>query len=120
MEIQKIIRDKIPKIVAENGGDPMIVTFVDDKQALELLVAKLDEEVEELKAEIAKQSSATLFNVSPVLLEMADVRDVMTAIHQKIGSTKNCTHTMGVDTIQKAHANKNFNGQFTSNVCLLK
>jgi predicted house-cleaning noncanonical NTP pyrophosphatase (MazG superfamily) len=48
-EYPKIVRDKIPEIIAENtGSQPEIITLIDDEEYLQYLLKKASEEGREL------------------------------------------------------------------------
>ena len=66
MKYDKLVRDKIPEIIEQKGGQ-CTIRVADEKQYLEKLFEKLNEEVNEL------------FNAKNEE-ELADVREVMDAI----------------------------------------
>ncbi len=47
----KLIRDKIPEIIENDGKESIIKTITDEKEFLQLLIAKLLEEVNEFKVD---------------------------------------------------------------------
>lgn len=73
----KIVRDKIPEIIMQNGGTCTIKT-VDNKTAIKMLILKLHEEAEELEEFIGKNGS---------LDELADIAEVLSFLTVKMGWT---------------------------------
>ena len=73
----KIVRDKIPEIIMQNGGTCTIKT-VDDKTAIKMLISKLHEEANELDEFIGKNGS---------LDELADIAEVLSFLTVKMGWT---------------------------------
>ena len=65
----KLVRDRIPEIIREAGGDPVTVILSPEEYPLALM-AKLTEEVEELLAARGDH----------VAEELADVLEVLTAV----------------------------------------
>ncbi len=63
----KLIRDKIPEIIENDGKEPIIKTITDEKEFLQLLIEKLLEEVNE-------------FKVDPSVDELTDIIEVTNAI----------------------------------------
>lgn len=114
--MRKIIRDKIPAIAA-GDCNPMTVTVVDDKTALEYLIQKLDEEVAELKAEM----EGTEKFGERILFEMADVYETMDQIRTKWLRVYGGTGSVGNKTIVSAAKDKvSRKGSFTQNYILTK
>ena len=68
MKYNKLIRDKIPEIIKENGNMP-IIHIADDKEYWEKLKEKLKEEVEEFIEDSSKE-------------ELADILEVIYAINE--------------------------------------
>lgn len=76
--MNKLVRDNIPKIIDNNGGleDHLeIVTCENETEKLSLLLDKVTEEASELIA-------------NPSLEEMADVLEVVYALAETLGFTK--------------------------------
>jgi predicted house-cleaning noncanonical NTP pyrophosphatase (MazG superfamily) len=69
---EKLVRDKI-KALSEEAKDGRVFRVADNSEMAELLFAKLDEEVQELK-------TACLFEPHNIKEEMADVLEVMLAL----------------------------------------
>ena len=69
MSYQKLVRDKIPEIIANNGEQP-ITRILSDKEYILELKRKLKEEAEEV----------ILANKEERLEELADLLEVMIAI----------------------------------------
>lgn len=67
----KLVRDKIPEIIAADGGQPVIRLLEDGEFLLELTL-KLEEEAKELRE-------------SPYAEELADVVEVVRAIQSTLG-----------------------------------
>lgn len=69
---QKLVRDKIPEIIAANGETPN-VRQLDDEAYLQALVSKLGEEYEEFKNAVW-------------LDELADIQEVVLALADALAS----------------------------------
>lgn len=93
----KIIRDKIPKILEDSGKD-YYIHIVDDKEALKYLDLKLDEEVEE-------------FHKDKNLEELADIMEVLFSLGKKLGYTEE-------DLLNKRIEKKEAKGGFDKNIIL--
>ena len=74
MPVRKLVRDKIPEILAREGKKFRIVAYLKGEQLLEELTKKLREEVEE-------------FVNSKNLEELADILEVVDALSQCLGSS---------------------------------
>ncbi|HUY53124.1 MAG TPA: nucleoside triphosphate pyrophosphohydrolase [Candidatus Dormibacteraeota bacterium] len=72
----KLVRDKIPKVIKANGNITHTHVLSDDKEYLMALMDKLFEEAQELKDDLS-------------LEELADVLEVIYAIGEKLGYTAN-------------------------------
>jgi predicted house-cleaning noncanonical NTP pyrophosphatase (MazG superfamily) len=70
-EYDKLVRDDIPAVI-EGDGETPVTRVVDGDAYEERLFGKLDEEVSELREE-------------PSADELADVREVLAAIQQRLG-----------------------------------
>lgn len=70
----KLVRDNIPQICAENGTIAHTRTLKDDKQYLEALCLKLNEEAQEV-------------HDTPNIDELADTLEVLYAIGDTLGYT---------------------------------
>lgn len=73
----KLVRDRIPEIIAADGQTPK-VRVLDDRALLPALIAKLHEEAEEVAS---AEPNARLG-------ELADVREVLTALTIAFGFTE--------------------------------
>lgn len=85
MIYNKLVRDKIPEIIAESGGKANIRTLPDEEY-LRVLEAKLDEEVAE-------------FHQDKSVEELADILEVVYAL----AATAGCSLEQLVDVFQKKH-----------------
>jgi len=65
----KLIRDRIPEIIENDGKEPIYKTITDEKEFLQLLIEKLLEEVNE-------------FKVDPSVDELADILEVTNTIRK--------------------------------------
>lgn len=72
MKYQKLVRDKIPEIIAA-GGEKAVIRKLDNDEYLEKLVKKLKEECEE-------------FALAKNLEELADIQEVILALADKIAN----------------------------------
>ena len=63
----KLVRDKIPEIIKKNGNECRCHIIIDDKEYLDMLHEKLQEEILE-------------FKTKPSLEEFADVMEVLESI----------------------------------------
>lgn len=68
----KLVRDRIPEIIRANGEVP-VTRILDDKEYLQELMRKLDEEVAEFKTDLS-------------LEELADIQEVVLALADTITS----------------------------------
>ncbi len=86
-EYNKLVRDKIPDIIAKNGGVASVKTLDDNNFRVELykkLLEELHELVVAVKLDNAEISKQTLGNI---LEELADVVEVIHAITRMHGLT---------------------------------
>lgn len=72
MDYGKLVRDKIPEIIEENGEEP-IVRVLDDEEYVEALMGKLEEEVGEYLESGDVEELADVLEVIYALLEVEDV-----------------------------------------------
>ena len=93
----KLVRDRIPEIIREAGGDPQ-TTLLGDEDYTEALRLKLLEEVEELLASPAEKR----------IEEVADVVEVLKAIVQDYGLDWDAVEGEGV---RKRHERGGFEGR---------
>lgn len=121
MKIKKIIRDKIPMVAAEQGNRLPIVC-VSNEEAIGLLFNKLHEEVAEFCLEYHDQLvDINKVNMTKLMLEAVDIRDVLDAIIKKIQNVHPIVYENGILDMQRAHSFKSkTNGKFVNNVCLLE
>ncbi|MER5646817.1 nucleoside triphosphate pyrophosphohydrolase [Streptosporangium sp. NPDC002524] len=68
----KLVRDRIPEIIRENGGEP-VVTVLDDADYREALLEKLFEEAAELREAPAAEVAEEIADVLEVLRAVAHV-----------------------------------------------
>ncbi|WP_028855973.1 nucleoside triphosphate pyrophosphohydrolase [Psychrilyobacter atlanticus] len=95
----KLVRDRIPEIIKENGKKSHCHT-ADDKEYLVALKAKINEEVEE-------------FYETPCIEEMADILEVLRALGDYYGFSE--------DEIERARLEKNRKrGAFKNRIILEK
>lgn len=73
-EFDKLVRDKIPEVIEENGEDPTS-HVADDEEYSDRLIEKLDEEVAE-------------YRESGKLDELADILEVIHAIRKHKGLSR--------------------------------
>jgi predicted house-cleaning noncanonical NTP pyrophosphatase (MazG superfamily) len=64
----KLVRDRIPELIRQSGGDPQVRVLHDDKEYMQALRDKLLEEVVE-------------FEENPCIEELVDVMDVVEALY---------------------------------------
>jgi predicted house-cleaning noncanonical NTP pyrophosphatase (MazG superfamily) len=64
----KLVRDKIPEIIAANGGQA-VTKVLENEEYLQELIKKLGEEYEEFKADVSVEELADL---QEVILALAD------------------------------------------------
>ncbi len=93
----KLVRDKIPEIIKENGDVP-ITHIADDKEYKELLIKKVQEEVDEFLKDPSKE-------------EIADILEVLYAICDLEGTSKE-----EIELIRKEKAEKR--GGFKNRIIL--
>lgn len=74
MVYNKLVRDKIPEMIEKNGEHP-VTRILDDKEYLDSLCRKLDEEVKE-------------FHESGEPEELADILEVVFALGEAMGVSK--------------------------------
>lgn len=72
MDYGKLVRDKIPEIIEENGEEP-IVRILDDEEYVEALNHKLEEEVGEYLESGDVEELADVLEVIYALLEVEDM-----------------------------------------------
>lgn len=68
----KLVRDRIPEIIAERGGEARVRVCADDEEYLARLVAKLREEVDEFDRDRNAE-------------ELADILEVIKALCLRLG-----------------------------------
>lgn len=85
MQYSKLVRDKIPQIIAENGGTANTRILSEEEYAT-YLEAKLDEEVGEYHRDKNPE-------------ELADILEVVYALAASIG----CSREQLMETYQKKH-----------------
>jgi len=95
-QIGKLVRDKIPEIMAANGETAITHTLQDDEY-LQELIRKLAEEYDEFKAAL---------NIE----ELADIQEVVLALADHIASREE------LETVRAAKANAR--GAFTQKIYL--
>lgn len=98
----KLVRDRIPEIIAAKGGSSTI-SVLDEEAFKEALRVKLTEELEEYFAAEDDESA---------LLELADVIEVIRALSKVHGSTHEGLENKRVDKLNK-------NGGFEDRVFLI-
>jgi predicted house-cleaning noncanonical NTP pyrophosphatase (MazG superfamily) len=98
MQYNKLVRDKIPEIIRQNGGEPIIRTLNDDEFTA-CLHKKLDEEVAE-------------FHQDRNVQELADILEVVYALASDLGISRE----MLMDVYEEKHARR---GGFSDKVFLL-
>lgn len=74
MEFNKLVRDKIPQIIADQGQKPN-VRILDDAEYTQCLERKLDEETAE-------------YHADKNLAELADILEVVFALAENLGHSK--------------------------------
>ena len=99
-EYNKLVRDNIPYIIAENEKGKYIVfkSYENDEEFMKALEAKLDEEVKE-------------FHESKTVEELADILDVVYTIARHMG-----THPTPLN--DKVYEKRNKRGGFDKRICL--
>ena len=96
--MEKLVRDKIPALIREKGGEPNI-RVLDEKEYRVRLEEKLQEEV----GEYLQDKNAE---------ELADILEVVLALADSIG----CTREMLQETYRKKH---NERGGFKKRILLI-
>lgn len=66
----KLVRDKIPEIIAASGSEPTTRTLTDDAEFLAALDSKLLEEVQEYLAEPSAEELADILEVLEAIVAM--------------------------------------------------
>lgn len=80
-EHNKLVRDRIPEIIAKNGGVASVKTLDHDGRFVVALYKKVREELYELLCEVEKlELETTAKGSNGVLEELADVMEVMHAL----------------------------------------
>lgn len=69
----KLVRDKIPEIIMNEGKEPTIKQIQDDQEYLRLLVIKLLEEVKEFQASLEQEELADIFEVLDAILNISQL-----------------------------------------------
>ena len=101
-EFHKLVRDKIPEII-ENNGEVAYTRFLEDEEFRKELLLKLKEEVEEV----------SLAPKEKVLEELADVYEVLCAICELQNHTMN-------DVVEVAQVKRLKRGGFQKRIFLEK
>ena len=78
----KLVRDFIPDIIAENGDSADFVTLASRKEFLAALLAKILEESDEVRGAVETEDPAEIAK------EIADVREVLDAIADEFAIPK--------------------------------
>jgi len=73
--MKKLVRDRIPEIIANNGEDPIVRTL-GKKEFKDALKVKLIEEVSEVAKSLSKKQ---------LIEELADVQEVMRSMYDAFG-----------------------------------
>lgn len=94
---KKLVRDNIPDIIRENGGQPA-TRILDEQDYLKELVRKLKEEVAEFEEDLS-------------IGELADIKEVMTAIREALG-----IRAGELEDVRRSKAEKN--GRFKKRIYL--
>ena len=90
----KLVRDKIPEIIKEDGAKP-VTRILNDKEYLDALVEKLKEELAEFVEDFSVE-------------ELADIQEVLYALSDAIGKTRK---ELEIIRISKADKNGIFKGR---------
>ena len=99
MVFEKLVRDRIPEIIQKSGGQPVTRILTEDAEYLQALEQKLDEETGE-------------FHESKSLEELADILEVVFALAEAIGCSKEAL----LECYQKKHETR---GGFRDRVFLI-
>lgn len=102
MRYDKLVRDKIPEIIAKNGGTPKGRFLSDDKEYWEKLKEKLQEELKEFREAKTPDQQAE---------EFADILEVLDAMFDFLGFSKEY-----IEDIKKKKAKER--GQFKKRILL--
>ncbi len=97
MSYKKLVRDKIPEIIRENGKEP-VTRILDEREYLTELVKKLKEEVAEFEADHSIE-------------ELADIKEVIIAIREALN-----IRAGELEDVRRAKAAKN--GRFKKRIYL--
>ena len=100
----KLVRDKIPEIIEQQGGKA-ITKILDEKQFVEKLIEKIHEETKEL--------SLALTNKTNSVEELADMLELLHAVADYIG-------TPFGDVEQERQKKLTMRGGFKKRILLLK
>lgn len=99
MDYNKLVRDKIPEIIAAQGEKP-IIRVMDDKEYITSLEKKLDEEVAE-------------YHENKEIEELADILEVIYALCETQGHS--------VDELMRVYEKKHIErGGFSKRIFLLR
>lgn len=99
MDYNKLVRDKIPEIIAAQGEKP-VIRVMDDKEYITSLEKKLDEEVAE-------------YHESKEIEELADVLELIYALCETQGHS--------VDELMRVYEKKHIErGGFSKRIFLLR
>ncbi len=86
-EYNKLVRDKIPDIIAKNGGVAQVSTLTTGRYITALYKKVLEEFAELIDAVKAADAEETLSGSDAILEELADVTEVLHAIIRIHGLT---------------------------------
>lgn len=103
-ECPKLVRDNIPQIIRERGGEPKVRTAASDDEYLIFLFKKMREETAELEHSLVKDN---------MLEELADVLEVFDAILKLKGWT-----VADIAAVQQEKRKKN--GGFDKRILLIE
>ena len=69
----KLVRDKIPLIIQQEGKEPVTKQIADDEEFLKLLVEKLLEETKEFQTTYNHEELADIFEVLDAILKVLEL-----------------------------------------------